>query len=143
MSSYQEGAAPPDVLDVQQLAAQALSGGADASAALRLAELQVLQQLAGAIRRPASTEAEMLFGGGLAGEDTDGGAGSSAPRGTANMLKVRQNIAKYPEAWWGYFNDQVQESLGTNYTGLPWSLQDYIEKRMRFANDQEDEQRFA
>ena len=43
----------------------------------------------------------------------------------------------------GYFNDQVQESLGTTYTGLPWSLQDYIEKRMRFTNDQEDEQRFS
>ena len=131
---------------MQALIAQALSGGDGASAALRLAELQVLQQLAGALqgkRSDPASQAEMLFGGGLAGDEAEGSGAASAPRGTANLLRVRQNVQRYPDAWWGYFNDQVQEALGTTYTGLPWSLQDYIEKRMRFTTDQEDEQRFA
>ena len=40
------------------------------------------------------------------------------------------------------FNLAIQRELETDVAGMPWSLRTYVERRLRFAQDQEAEERF-
>jgi hypothetical protein len=52
-------------------------------------------------------------------------------------------VQQRPEQVVQAFNASIQRELETDVTGLPWSLRTYVERRLRFAADQEAEQRFV
>ncbi|MBM4022199.1 MAG: hypothetical protein FJ284_08150 [Planctomycetes bacterium] len=120
----------PELLD------RVLHGGADASHALRLLELQVLSRVLGASQAP---------GAGL-GSQIDPlsdlmGTVAGASRGAAGLQALHRTLAANPESVVREFNAAIQRELETDVTGMPWSLRTYMEQRVHFAPDQEWQQR--
>ena len=64
-------------------------------------------------------------------------------RGSMGIHALRRQINARPENVVRGFNEAIQRELATDVTGMPWSLQTYTERRMRFAADQEAEERFV
>ena len=59
------------------------------------------------------------------------------------MLSLHRGLASAPEVVMRDFNSSIQRELETDVTGMPWSLRAYVERRVRFAQDQETEERMT
>ena len=129
----------------RELLEHALHGGSGNADALRVMELQLLQNLvAQTSRGRGQADEDDLFNMTMpALEGAPDGAGGSAARGTSGMLRIRRSIAANPKRWVDHFNASIQEELGTDVTGMPWSLEEYTRRRLRFTQDQESEEKFA
>jgi hypothetical protein len=116
-----------------------LHGGSDAAHALRLLELQVLSRLVQSPQHQSSAAAAdpLLDAGGHPWPD------SLPTRGAAALHAVHRGLSEAPETVMREFNEAIQRELETNVTGMPWSLRAYVERRMRFAADQETEERMV
>jgi hypothetical protein len=122
------------------LADRVLRGGGDAAHALRLLELQILTQLsANAAMQPRMPDDDP-FSMYAEGSMHQGGTGT---RGSASINQLHRTVQQRPEQVVQAFNASIQRELETDVTGLPWSLRTYVERRLRFAADQEAEQRFV
>jgi hypothetical protein len=103
---------------------------------MRLLELDVLSRLAQSARAPAAGPSDELLGPG------DPPWPENVPtRGSAALLSLHRGLASAPEVVMRDFNSSIQRELETDVTGMPWSLRAYVERRVRFAQDQETEER--
>jgi hypothetical protein len=103
---------------------------------MRLLELDVLSRLAQSARAPAAGASDELLGPG------DPPWPENMPsRGSAALLSLHRGLASAPEVVMRDFNSSIQRELETDVTGMPWSLRAYVERRVRFGQDQETEER--
>ena len=115
---------------------------------MRLLELQALERMCagrqGSAREPDDFQGmlDSLISGDV-GQGDDGEVGLRQPKGTMSMQKVLKLIERFPGAWTKEFDDQLKKKLWSDTTGQPYSLLDYVFKRMRFGNDQGDLERVA
>jgi hypothetical protein len=107
---------------------------------LRLLELQILTQLssnAALHQRPADDDPFSMY------TDASTSQGVTGARGSAAIHQLHRTVQQRPEQVVHAFNASIQRELETDVTGLPWSLRTYVERRLRFAADQEAEQKFV
>ena len=141
-----QGRAQPQQANLDALLQQATGGGADAATALRLLEIQALQAAAEALsgrrgRQDQVADLDGLFEG-MAGEtDTDGVGPVRLTRGSESMQRVLRNIERHPELWNQHFDTSVWRTLRADITGAPWSLLDYVGRRMYFRREDDDLER--
>ena len=134
-----EPTAPVAGLLLNTIASQVAAGAEPDARMLRIAELQVLTQLAGSIapKREAHHSSDLL--------NDDFGADSAAPggltmsRGTETLQRVQQSRERDPQRWSQSFDMEIQRELFTTVTGRPWCLLDYVLKRMKFRHPQDDD----
>ena len=122
------------------LVSAALEPGEAGQRAMRLLELQALQQMGNSRRSDASggrVDFDDLLGD--LGNATEGGSSSSGsismPRGAAGLDRVHRAIARDPEAWVAWFDNELKKELFADVSGAPHSLFDYVVHRMRFGQD--------
>jgi hypothetical protein len=126
--------------DFAAMTARALAGGPGADTALRMLELQTLQQLAASLsRRPGNhnPDVEELFGAGDGdGDDT---VGVRMTRGSEGLGRVLRNIERHPGLWNAHFDSTVKRTLQSDITGAPWSLLEYTLRRVQFGRGHQDD----
>lgn len=123
------------------LMARAMSGAPGADAALRLLELQTLQQIASSVgrRRAPGAPADLddLF---VATDvpEADEGLSMRTAKGSESLNRILRNIEKHPELWNAHFDQSIRRTLRADVTGSPWSLLEYTIRRVHFAKQDED-----
>eukprot|EP00971_Amphidinium_carterae_P352883 6492761-Amphidinium_carterae.2 len=118
-----------------------LGGGGDASAALQLATLEVLERLAskGERKEPETLE-EYLWSSGAGGgrqevgEDTP----ASGSRGLQQLLRLQRSQVLHPTQWSTLADIAASRATGSATTGLPWSMELYGQQRLSFSQKQGD-----
>ena len=126
---------PPELL------AAATEPGDAGTRAMRLLELQVLQELAGSVKG-GGADGDAIDFDEMADPETDMPGGVRAQKGTASMERIRRVIEKHPERWCRFFDQMIEQMLYAHLTNPPWSPYDYVLGRVRCQPEQEDLQRF-
>eukprot|EP00971_Amphidinium_carterae_P185339 3679994-Amphidinium_carterae.2 len=117
-----------------------MGGGQSASAALQLATLEVLERLAGKDqKKEPETLEEHLWGAGASSSRTEaddtavGGA-----KGQHHLLRLQRLQQTHPQQWSALTDMAASKAVGSDTTGLPWSMELYGRQRLSFSARQQD-----
>eukprot|EP00971_Amphidinium_carterae_P034656 682216-Amphidinium_carterae.1 len=123
---------------------------ADPQLAIQLGILEALEWLHGSKKSGgvASSLEELLYGsGGMTGGhnlgEEDFAKLLSGAKGSAALLKLSQAIEQEPRLWVNHFNETIWRALGSDVSGLPWSVQRYGQARVRWGRLECHERSFA
>eukprot|EP00971_Amphidinium_carterae_P331011 6464342-Amphidinium_carterae.1 len=124
----------------------------DPQLAIQLGILEALEKLHGAKKSAggANSLEELLYGAGGMGMATGQGASEedfakllSGAKGSAALLKLSQAIEQEPQLWVDHFNQTIWRALGSDVSGLPWSVQRYSQERVRWGRLETHERTFS
>eukprot|EP00971_Amphidinium_carterae_P336463 6472843-Amphidinium_carterae.1 len=122
----------------QAIQAAVASGGDGANMAIQLAILQQLEKLAAPAKEKSQplTIEDILYGASPT-IDTENGAASGSSgvssKGAQALLRLQRSQEQNPLVWAGMADERASIELGSNLTGLPWSMQAYGQQRITFA----------
>lgn len=140
-----EGRAAPPRLADEDLAAAVAAGGDSATSALQVAMLEVLTDLRKNKKSGSQGETldDLLFGVEAAGAGEDGGLSIRGANGSSQMLKLNRAIEADPERWNQWLDQTTEEQMGSDVSGLPWSMAEYGRQKIRFGKHADLEKFFA
>eukprot|EP00971_Amphidinium_carterae_P009189 181158-Amphidinium_carterae.2 len=131
--------------NVEGLIKSAVDSGGDLTLTVQLAILQQLEKMGGHKDKNApQTLEDVLYGSQVPlegeGSSSSTGGGFSA-RGAQNLLKVHRSQEQHPSAWSGLADETALRQLGSDVTGMPWSMMAYGQQKLPFTPKLEHLQR--
>eukprot|EP00971_Amphidinium_carterae_P331457 6465012-Amphidinium_carterae.1 len=131
--------------NVEGLIKAAVDSGGDLTMAVQLAILQQLEKMGGQKdKNTPQTLEDVLYGsqvpveGEGASSSTSGGFSA---RGAQNLLRVQRSQEQQPGAWSGLADETALRQLGSDVTGMPWSMMAYGQQKLPFTPKLEHLQR--
>ena len=60
-------------------------------------------------------------------------------RGTESLQRLKAAREAHPRRWCGVFDESIKQKLFADVTGAPWSLLDYVFKRIRLRSPEDED----
>lgn len=113
-----------------------VQGGEQATQAIQLETLAVLSELRQG-RKARGDEGDL---DNLLEHDFDdsGEMKSLGAKGSSGMAKLNRAIDKEPQKWNDYVDERARVGCGCDVTNLPWSMEEYGRRRVRWGNHLRD-----
>eukprot|EP00971_Amphidinium_carterae_P346742 6488398-Amphidinium_carterae.1 len=131
--------------DIKSLLTPEMQG--DPHIAVQLAMLEALQNLSGDVQKrkapQGSTLEELLYGPEGGSSDEDMSKLLSGAKGSAALMRLNHAIESDPQGWTEHFNATIWRALGSDVSGLPWSVQRYSQERIRWGKLETHERAFS
>ena len=111
-------------------------GGEHATQAIQLETLAVLSELRqGRKARGDEGDLEQLLEQDFDDSGEMKGLGS---KGSAGMAKLNRAIEREPQKWNNFVDERARVGCGSDVTNLPWSMEEYGRRRVRWGNHLRD-----
>eukprot|EP00971_Amphidinium_carterae_P209106 4148420-Amphidinium_carterae.1 len=124
-------------LDVR---AAVMRGGEDAQTAVNLALVEALERISG---KGGNADSEDVFADLLGGSDGPPSDGDRRTRGSEQLLKLARAIERSPEKFAAQLDIAAARACGALHTNLPWTMELYAERNIRFGRLEGHERVFA
>eukprot|EP00971_Amphidinium_carterae_P232376 4611291-Amphidinium_carterae.3 len=123
---------------VEQSLKGVVEAGGDINMAVQLAILQQLERMGekgDKEKTQPKTLEDILYGApGLVESDATGASSSGGltTKGSQTLLRLQRSQEQYPAAWANLTDERAIRELGSDQTGMPWSMQTYGQQRLVF-----------
>eukprot|EP00971_Amphidinium_carterae_P220048 4368088-Amphidinium_carterae.2 len=115
-----------------------MQGGADAQTAVNLALVEALERISG----KGSGETDDVFAEFLGGDGSSSDSDRKA-RGSEQLLKLAKAIERSPDRFSAQLDMAAAKACGAFHTNLPWTMEMYGERNIRFGRLEGHERLFA
>eukprot|EP00971_Amphidinium_carterae_P301918 5998509-Amphidinium_carterae.2 len=121
--------------------AAVMRGGADSQTAVNLALVEALERLSG--RGSGAESSDDIFADLLGSGDGQPAEGDRKARGAEQLVKLARAIEQSPEKFIAQLDVAAAKACGAFHTGLPWTMELYAERNIKFGRLEGHERVFA